>query len=101
MAGKSLAAQAFGVGLKIGFGYAGVVVAMYFLTSLPSKMLGCQVDEGSVHRCMVLGADIGQLLYASSMTAVLMLFAAPLVLIAVGAALSIAVGAWLSDFFGA
>ncbi|WP_332856145.1 hypothetical protein [Duganella sp. S19_KUP01_CR8] len=101
MFGKSLAAQAFGAALLLGFGYAGMVVVLSLLTTVTAQMLGCQVDEGSVHQCMVLGADIGKLLYASGMTVMLMLVAMPLVLIAVGAALSVAVGAWLSDFFGA
>ncbi|MGV8833826.1 MAG: hypothetical protein ACOH2N_17800 [Devosia sp.] len=39
---------------------------------------GCQVDEGSVHSCMVMGQDWGELLYFTGVMGWLMLVTFPL-----------------------
>ncbi|MBA8877190.1 hypothetical protein [Phyllobacterium myrsinacearum] len=45
--------------------------------------LGCAVDEGSVHPCLVGGIDIGDMLYTMGVLGWLMIPAAPVLLIAV------------------
>jgi hypothetical protein len=45
--------------------------------------LGCAVDEGSVHQCLLGGIDIGDLLYTMGVLGWLMIPAAPVLLIAV------------------
>ena len=39
-------------------------IAVAYLTGIPEYFAGCQVDEGSVHSCIVFGHEIGPLLYS-------------------------------------
>ncbi|QND51865.1 hypothetical protein HB779_08085 [Phyllobacterium sp. 628] len=52
-------------------------------TYMLATALGCSVDEGSVHPCLMAGLDIGDLLYTMGVMGWLMIPAAPLLLIAV------------------
>jgi len=51
-------------------------------TALIANTLGCAVDEGSIHPCLVAGTDIGGLLYTMGMMGWLMIFTAPLTVLA-------------------
>ena len=47
-------------------------------TAMVAEANGCQVDEGSVHACMVMGQDWGALLYFTGVMGWLMLLTFPL-----------------------
>lgn len=57
--------------VKIGYGI--IVLWMVapmvpvILASIVATSCGCQLDEGRIHPCIVLGKDIGELLYGMSM----------------------------------
>jgi len=57
----------------INIGYGILVLWMVWplvpvmIASIVAMSCGCKVDEGSVHPCIVLGQDIGELLYGMSM----------------------------------
>lgn len=58
-------------GRTIGYG---IILAWMFLPLIPviaagviATIWGCQLDEGSVHPCIVFGKDIGYMLYQISM----------------------------------
>ena len=53
-------------------------VISVFFTYLVAEANGCQVDEGSVHTCMVMGQDWGELLYATGVMGWLALATVPL-----------------------
>jgi len=42
-----------------------------------TSLYGCALDEGSVHPCLVLGHDLGELFYAMAVSAWLMFFTLP------------------------
>lgn len=48
-----------------------------------AETLGCTVDEGSIHPCLVGGFDIGSTLYTMGVMGWLMIPAAPLMLIVI------------------
>ena len=49
---------------------------------LAATALGCQLDEGSVHPCLLGGVDLGNTLYAGAVLGWLMLVTWPGVLVA-------------------
>jgi hypothetical protein len=66
---------------RIGYG---LIVLWMFLPIIPALTAdliefacGCQVDEGSVHPCIVLGLDIGPSLYSMGVIGWLVLFTFP------------------------
>lgn len=68
----------------------GLLWALYTFGPLLSTMIagaianahGCQLDEGSIHPCIVAGKDIGETLYSMGVMAWLMLITLPTGLIA-------------------
>ncbi|CDP52231.1 hypothetical protein [Devosia sp. DBB001] len=52
--------------------------------SLVADANGCRVDEGSVHPCMVLGSDWGELLYGMGVMGWFMLATIPIGIFALG-----------------
>ncbi len=50
------------------------------VSSMVASALGCSLDEGSAHPCMLAGADIGGALYTGFVLGWLMLLTAPIVL---------------------
>src|ERR1700734_177391 len=46
--------------------------------SVVASTLGCRLDEGNAYKCLVLGADIGQLLYGMQFTIFLLAGTLPL-----------------------
>ena len=42
-----------------------------------AQAAGCQLDEGSIHPCIINGVDYGETLYSLGMTAWFMFFSAP------------------------
>jgi hypothetical protein len=75
--------------------YLGVVVTCFAIVTLASKLLGCGVDEGSAHACLVTGVDVGVALYMVGMLVVAGVFAMPLLLVPVVGALLLACAGWL------
>ena len=57
----------------INIGYGIIVLWMVWplvpvmIAAIIAASRGCQLDEGSVHTCIVIGKDIGKLLYGMSM----------------------------------
>lgn len=55
---------------KISLGYGAILLWMFlpmipvFIAGAIASGCGCQLDEGNVHPCVVLGVDIGSTLYA-------------------------------------
>ena len=52
-------------------------------TSAIATALGCKVDEGNIHPCLIAGLDIGGMLYGMGVMGWLMIPAAPLMLVAI------------------
>jgi hypothetical protein len=50
-------------------------------TALVANVLGCQVDEGSIHPCLFAGTDLGGLLYSMGMMGWLFILTAPLMVL--------------------
>lgn len=48
-----------------------------------ASLLGCEVNAAYARPCIVMGTDISEALYAGFMSLILMLFTAPVILIAV------------------
>ena len=49
--------------------------------ALVANVLGCQVDEGSIHPCLFAGTDLGGLLYSMGMMGWLFILTAPLMVL--------------------
>jgi hypothetical protein len=55
---------------KVAAGYGGILLWMFLpmfpvvMASLIASVCGCKLDEGSAHTCIVLGMDIGGMLYS-------------------------------------
>jgi len=91
---RPVAAHAFSVAWKIGLGYVVLFFIFLAITWAFSYPLGCQVDEGGPHTCMLLGMDIGGFLYKMGGMALLMVFAAPFFAIVVVGAGVVFLVAW-------
>ncbi len=72
---------------RLGFGVLAALTAVCFTPLLAvlassgmADLLGCTLDEGSIHVCRMAGADIGSLLYEGFVLGWLMIPAAPLLL---------------------
>jgi hypothetical protein len=50
-------------------------------TVLVANVLGCTVDEGSIHPCLFAGRDLGPLLYSMGMMGWLLILTAPLMVL--------------------
>jgi hypothetical protein len=50
-------------------------------TALVANVLGCTVDEGSIHPCLFAGTDLGGLLYSMGMMGWLFILTAPLMVL--------------------
>jgi hypothetical protein len=59
------------------------IISLVFAGSVAS-FAGCQLDEGSVHPCVLMGLDFGALLYAMGVAGWLALMTVPLAGIALG-----------------
>ena len=57
---------------------ASAPVLSVVVASVIANACGCKLDEGNVHPCVVLGLDLGELLYAMGVTAWLALATVPL-----------------------
>lgn len=70
-------ARKFGIALAL----IVAVAAAPFVATLGAggiaAVLGCQLDEGNVHPCVVLGVDLGYALYATALSGLLMLITLP------------------------
>jgi hypothetical protein len=67
--------------MLIGFGLLPIAVSL--AAGLIAAVLGCTLDEGSVHACVVLGLDIGPALYALGLAVWFVAFTLPPALIGV------------------
>ncbi|WP_158808723.1 hypothetical protein [Beijerinckia sp. L45] len=65
------------------------------LAGTAASLLGCQVDEGSVHPCAVGGVDIGEMLNTSMVLGWLMFVTWPGVLVSLGL-WAVVVARWIS-----
>jgi hypothetical protein len=64
----------FGVALTIALS-----PVIFMLTAgLVARLNGCTLNEGTVHPCMVLGSDVGSLLYAGTVSAWFALITLPI-----------------------
>lgn len=57
--------------------FAFLPVLSVLIAGITAQMSGCQVDEGSVHPCMIAGFDAGELLYSLTVLGWLMLATIP------------------------
>ncbi|MBB3609747.1 hypothetical protein [Rhizobium sp. BK602] len=57
--------------------FAFLPVLSVLLAGITAQVSGCQVDEGSVHPCMIAGFDAGELLYSLTVLGWLMLATIP------------------------
>jgi len=68
-------------GLKIALAAILVVAAAPFALALGSgliaTMLGCELNAGDVHPCVVFGVDLGYSLYATALSGLIMLIGLP------------------------
>jgi len=68
-------------GLKISLAAILIIAAGPFVLTLGAGLiaaaLGCQLNEGSVHPCVVFGVDLGYPLYATALTGLIMLIGLP------------------------
>jgi hypothetical protein len=58
--------------------FAALPVVSLLLAVLFATAFGCQLDEGSVHPCVVLGLDFGDLLYPMAVGGWFVMFTVPL-----------------------
>ena len=73
---KSKRLMIWALGLILLFGFFPVLsLLLALLFALP---FGCELDEGSVHPCVVLGLDFGGLLYSMSVGGLFAMFTIPL-----------------------
>jgi TRAP-type C4-dicarboxylate transport system permease small subunit len=76
---------AIGIGPWISVAIAGTI----------AESNGCQLDEGSVHPCMVNGRDMGETLYSMGMMGWIGIATCPVALILLGVYLLVVVTVWL------
>jgi hypothetical protein len=76
---------AIGIGPWISVAIAGTI----------AESNGCQLDEGSVHPCMVNGQDMGETLYSMGMMGWIGIATCPVALILLGVYLLVVVTVWL------
>lgn len=89
----------YGVALALIVFIAALPLISVFLTYLIADANGCRVDEGSVHPCVVMGVDIGGLLYTMGVLGWLMLASLPLGALAVIAWLAVLIVHYLARRF--
>jgi hypothetical protein len=85
-----------------------IVVVLYTIAPLLSvlaasaaaRMLGCELNEGSVNPCNCLGIDVGELLYVMGVLGWLALWTIPTGLIAIVATLAVIVASALRKRLG-
>jgi TRAP-type C4-dicarboxylate transport system permease small subunit len=76
---------AIGIGPWISVAIAGTI----------AESNGCQLDEGSVHLCMVNGRDVGETLYTMGMMGWVGIATCPVALILLGVYVLVIVTIWL------
>ena len=81
-------------------GFLVVVGGAFALVALAQSGLGCNVHEGNPNKCLLLGVDIGELLYALGMIGMLGAMTSPFVLLIILGALLVAAGSWLWSRLG-
>jgi hypothetical protein len=75
------------------FGAAPVISVL--IAATVANVQGCQLDEGNVHPCVVLGADLGGLLYGMGVLGWMALMTVPMAALALLAWLAAAIVLYL------
>ena len=70
-------ARRFGIALALIVAVAAAPFVVALGAGLLAAALGCRLDEGSVHPCVVFGVDLGPALYATALIGLLMLIGVP------------------------
>jgi hypothetical protein len=72
-------------------GFAILPILSMLIAVVIAGVSGCAIDEGSVHPCLVLGIDLGTMLYSMAVFGWFVMFTFPLA----GIALFILIVAWI------
>ena len=67
----------FGIALALIVAVAATPFVLALGAGCVAAALGCQLDEGDAHPCIVFGLDLGPALYATALIGVLMLIGVP------------------------
>lgn len=76
-------------------GYFGAIAVLFCIVNVATHSRGCSIDEGNGHACVMLGLDLGDVLYNLSALLQILVVLLPAFLLAIGGALVLAAGAWL------
>jgi hypothetical protein len=76
-------------------GYFGAIAILFCIVNVATHSRGCSIDEGNAHSCVMLGMDMGDVLYNFSALLQILVVLLPAFLLAIGGAVVLAAGAWL------